>query len=549
MAGQVETGPLLWRLFAAYAAALGAGSLFLFLNNQLIHGIPPTVQLRFHVPFVLISDAVMAAVLLGMTWARLRIALRESRSVSPGIRAGAFRRLARFPAELFAGMTLLSALFILLFHLAEFRRDNDLTPGGGWGTLIGTILSELSLALMIAVLLYSVARRLLRPFLERTALTETAFAAGRVSLPKQLSAAFSVCYLIAFAASYRYVVAAGSSGSFNPSGLLLLMSAYTLFAGGIFVLFALGIRGELRRLIEALDRLSQAPGDAVQKPIRLASLDEIGRLAESFNVVQRRVVGTYEEVARQLMLAREVQQRLLPGRIPELAHVEFAASCEQCQEVGGDFYEAVRLDERRSAVMIGDVSGKGMSAALLMSAVMTGVRLELPDIRCAGELLTRLNGHVWRAAQGTRYVTMGVALLEAEDGEVRLEYASAGHLSPYLVRGGTAVELPCSSLPLGIDPDRTYGSISCRMRPGESLVLYTDGAVENPDCGGEMPGFERWEEHMARLRTDLPASAQLSLLLEKLCAENQALRDDRTVVLVRCLRPLAAEGGKHAGIA
>jgi serine phosphatase RsbU (regulator of sigma subunit) len=202
----------------------------------------------------------------------------------------------------------------------------------------------------------------------------------------------------------------------------------------------------------------------------------------------------------------------------------------QVKEVGGDFFDVIAADDGSFLVLIGDVSGKGLPAALLMSAVLTLFRSEAKHGGSADELLSRLNRQLVDALQGNLFVTAGIAAFERNGG---MSYASAGHLAPYLIRrNGEVGMIPVSSLPLGIDESIGYESTYVRLEPGDRVFFYTDGVVEAPHPKGGIIGFDRLEQLLGQLPANLSPEEQMNALLAQLSFPETQADDDRTLLLV-----------------
>lgn len=146
----------------------------------------------------------------------------------------------------------------------------------------------------------------------------------------------------------------------------------------------------------------------------------------------------------------------------------------------------------------------------------------------------QLNRHVFHMTQGKMFTTLGLALIDLSSGTARLEYASAGHLDPYIFRNGQVMELQCSSLPLGISPDTVYQGILNTLAPGDIFILYTDGIIESRHASGGMLGFEWWEQELRQLSPYRGLEEQLLRLIKRPQHEEaEELGDDRTLVMVR----------------
>lgn len=238
-------------------------------------------------------------------------------------------------------------------------------------------------------------------------------------------------------------------------------------------------------------------------------------------------------LARELERAAEIQRRLLPSRAPELVGFDLAGYNVPCLAVGGDYYDFLPYPDGRLAILIGDVSGKGLGAALLMSHVQAGVHVLFEEPGQLDAQICRLNRSTAANCPGNCFVTFFAAVLDVMTGEV--VYCNAGHNPPLLLRGDNKVEqLGATGFPLGISPDALYELRRCRLEPGDVLVLFSDGVTEA--CS---PGDEEFSEQ--RLATALRQNRNLSAtsLIEAITTELDTYTaaapaaDDITLVVVR----------------
>jgi phosphoserine phosphatase RsbU/P len=239
--------------------------------------------------------------------------------------------------------------------------------------------------------------------------------------------------------------------------------------------------------------------------------------------------------------AREIQRALLPRERPEVPGYSFWECYRPALEVGGDLYDYIRTtrddraEDTRWVIGVGDVSGKGMPAALLSAAVSPEIRHAVRGGASPAEVLTLVNRHVYDGRFETRFVTMILAELDPRGH--RLTLANAGHERPLIRRvNGTVerLELPGSGMPLGVDADSVYAPTSLTLRPGELLVLHSDGLNDARNRHQERFGPER----VVQTLSDAPASASLAgeALLEAVMRHTDGVApfDDLTVV---CLGP------------
>jgi sigma-B regulation protein RsbU (phosphoserine phosphatase) len=201
--------------------------------------------------------------------------------------------------------------------------------------------------------------------------------------------------------------------------------------------------------------------------------------------------ASWEQVRKELRVARDMQSSMLPPAgvlFPDRPEVDCAAAMEPAAEVGGDFYDAFFLDERYLFFAVGDVSGKGMGAALFMARSLTLLRSESLRRRSLSELLTRVNEALLND-QAT-FVSLFCGVLDCWSGTLR--YANGGGLAPWLHAGGRWSRLPMPrGLVVGAIPGFTFESARARLAPGDTLVLFSDGVTEARSPSGELFGDAR----------------------------------------------------------
>jgi predicted ester cyclase len=199
-----------------------------------------------------------------------------------------------------------------------------------------------------------------------------------------------------------------------------------------------------------------------------------------------------ERIEQELRVARRIQQASLPKEVPELEGWEIAPRYQPAREVGGDFYDFHHLSEGRLGMVVGDATGKGVPAALVMSTScgMLQLAAQALDSSSAGEVLERVNEALLARIPANMFVTCFYAVLDPKSAS--LSYANAGHDLPYLHRGrGEAEELRARGMPLGLMPAMSYEQKEIVLDAGVSVLLYSDGLVEAHDPKGEMFGFPR----------------------------------------------------------
>ena len=204
-----------------------------------------------------------------------------------------------------------------------------------------------------------------------------------------------------------------------------------------------------------------------------------------------------QRLVKDMEFARTVQESFLPQHAPEVRNYKFSAHYTPAQEVGGDFYDFIRLDRGRTGIVIGDVSGKGVPAALYMAKLGSDLRTLAFTEGDPAAALTKLNVLLAERSRRGMFATLLYVELDGETG--RLIMANAGHLPPLLKKAdGSVGKLPTAgSAPLGILPTLSFTRQLASLEPGDTVVLYTDGIIEAMNARDELYGYERFEALIA----------------------------------------------------
>ncbi len=245
-----------------------------------------------------------------------------------------------------------------------------------------------------------------------------------------------------------------------------------------------------------------------------------------------------ERIEQELEVARRIQQASLPEEVPELEGWEITPHYRPAREVGGDFYDFFELEEGRVGVVVGDATGKGVPAALVVSATSSMLRAVAQGSGYSpGETLARVNETLLARIPANMFITCFYAILDPKSAS--LSYANAGHDLPCLHRtSGEAEELRATGMPLGLMPGMSYEEKETVLEVGEAALFYSDGLVEAHDPKGEMFGFPR----LRRLVAEHGEERSLGdLLLEELYSftgEGWEQEDDITLLTLRCSQRL-----------
>src|SRR5215203_2809698 len=241
-----------------------------------------------------------------------------------------------------------------------------------------------------------------------------------------------------------------------------------------------------------------------------------------------------ERIEQELRVARSIQQASLPEEVPTLGGWQITPHYQPAREVGGDFYDFHLLSEGRLGVVVGDATGKGVPAALVMSTTCGMLQLAARALGSPspGEVLAQVNETLVARTPSNMFVTCFYAILDPESGTLR--YANAGHDLPYLRRvGGEAEELRARGMPLGLMPGMNYEQKEIVLEDGEAALFYSDGLVEAHDAQGEMFGFPRLR---ALIAEHVEEQALGDFLLEELYTfveEGWEQEDDITLLTLR----------------
>ncbi|MBK7709102.1 MAG: SpoIIE family protein phosphatase [Acidobacteria bacterium] len=240
-----------------------------------------------------------------------------------------------------------------------------------------------------------------------------------------------------------------------------------------------------------------------------------------------------ERMERELELATEIQQRFQPSGPPVMDGYEFQGISFSCYEIGGDYYDFIARDDGKMLIALGDVSGKGTAAALLMSSLHASIHGQVSARNSLSDTVTSVNQYLAHNTPTNRFVTLFIAELDPASGE--LKYINAGHNPPLIGRADGRIEqLESGGFPLGIMPMAEYELGQTRLASGDVLVIYSDGVSEAANLRGDEFGLERLSEVVAK---NLTASA--SGLRDKVesalssFTQSAPAGDDITLVIVK----------------
>lgn len=346
------------------------------------------------------------------------------------------------------------------------------------------------------------------------------------------------------------MIFAGQAEPINRAALYFGYGLVGMF--GIAVFASLGVAVSLTRtLTRAVNDLYVGTqhvnqGDFSYR-VSTSGTDQISDLSRSFNAMTasiERLVEDSKERERletELSIAREVQAKLFPPEPPQLESLKLLGVCRPAQSVSGDFFDYVGLADNRVAVTFGDVSGKGISAALVMATLHSIVRTQLALLtridsrelgRSAAELVDRTNKQLCESTAADKFSTLFFSVYDEESS--RLFYANGGHLPPLLVRRGKVEPLDVHGMVVGAFPFASYEHGVVTLEAGDLLVAFTDGVTEPENAYGQEFGEDRLRE-LLLLHGDRPLEEILATVMREVVewTDDPTLQDDMTMLAAR----------------
>ncbi|MGH8926991.1 MAG: ATP-binding SpoIIE family protein phosphatase [Acidimicrobiia bacterium] len=304
-------------------------------------------------------------------------------------------------------------------------------------------------------------------------------------------------------------------------------------AAGVHVIVPLVSQGELIGTLNLGRRLSDQPYSTDDRKLLAGLASQVAPAIRVAQLVrqQQAEAKERERIDQELRVASLIQQTLLPKELPQLPGWEIEAYYQSARAVGGDFYDFIPLQDGRMGLVIGDVTDKGVPAALVMATTRTTLRATATQTDDPGEVLARANDSLVPEIPPAMFITCFYGILNSNTGEI--VYANAGHNLPYVRTANGVVEMRATGMPLGLLPGMNYEVAHARLKPGETVLLTSDGIVESHAPNGDMFGFPR----LIELVNDHQGGPDLiSHILEQLTAFRGAegeQEDDVTMVTIK----------------
>jgi sigma-B regulation protein RsbU (phosphoserine phosphatase) len=344
----------------------------------------------------------------------------------------------------------------------------------------------------------------------------------------------------------------------NETIPILFFAVAILFLIAEAIAFMIGvsltrtITGAVHELYDGTVRVMR--GD-LRHRIPLGGRDQLGELAVSFNQMTENmerllvIEKERERLQTELEIAREVQNQLYPKKLPDVESLQLTAVCNPARMVSGDYYDYQQIGDTNVAIVVGDVAGKGISAALLMATVQSSFRAQLRGslelAAGAGQessrvsvstsrVVSHLNQQLYADTAPEKYATFFLGIYD--ETASTLIYTNAGHLPPILIRSGDASRLEVNGMVVGAFPFAKYGESRLVLQPDDLLVFYTDGVTEPENAYGEMFGEDRLVELLLR-KAECDESQIVTSITDAVreWTGSDELQDDMTLLLVRQL--------------
>jgi phosphoserine phosphatase RsbU/P len=299
-------------------------------------------------------------------------------------------------------------------------------------------------------------------------------------------------------------------------------------------------RNRLAGVIALGPKRSEQPYSKTDRQLLQTIASQTGLALENAELLENLTteITQRERFSREIEIAREVQERLFPQSYPKVAGIDLAGYCRPAQAVGGDYYDFFVLTDGRLALALGDISGKGISAALLMASLRASLRsiASLQQSDLAG-IIHHVNNLVYESSTTNRYATFFYA--EYDPFTRLLTFVNAGHNPPYILRGNQTIPLEATGMVVGLLPDAEYAQSTIPMRPGDVLLAFTDGISEAMTRDEEEWGEDRMVDTVQQLLSQPDCTYSAQQLLDCILAaadnftEGAPQHDDMTLLVCK----------------
>ena len=300
---------------------------------------------------------------------------------------------------------------------------------------------------------------------------------------------------------------------------------------GIELLLPLFHRNEMLGLLTLGPKITRTPFSYEELTMLTLLADQLAISLENIQLYQEKLEK--QRIEEEMKVAREIQQSLLTRELPRGPNFELYALNIPSREIGGDYFDVIRLEENRIGIAIGDVSGKGIPGAILMANLQAAFRAYALRYASPRVVVSQVNDHLAYTTSAEKYVTFFYGILECK--KRKFTFTNAGHNYPLLCRKDQVYEIQDSNLIVGVKPGMTYHQKTIKLQPGDLLLFYTDGVTEAFNHANETFFGEHELKQFLKSHAHLHIEQLPSLIYEKVrCFTNkETLEDDLTIILLR----------------
>lgn len=508
------------------------GIAFVEFQNLFVHNATWEYILKYNLPFVTFQNVIFLIVYYFYTVHQLKELLNLNQSklntFNKFERTKLFNKLVDFPFKIFKFSVLFMTFLAVMFHIYELVFVIDSVSKDILISIFLSFLREQSLAMILTLTITAFSAKILRPYI--TKIKFSSLEKIHFSIEKKV-------YLIFFSLLFIYITDISwlvykLNGSIVELVLeigfiiivLLILSIVTI------KLTLIDSLSYIKEIADNLSLLNKNDRHALHSSLPVTSSDEIGYLLGNFNHLQLQIKDLYKEIDEELKIAYNVQKNLLPRISCSFGELVIDGVSKPVKEVGGDFFDIIKINDHKIWIIIGDVSGKGIPAALFMSVMIGLARGKIQREVCSpAQLLNEFNQLLIPMLSEDTYVTVGLGCIDLD--KQRLTYASAGHVPP-IIKGKDKVSFleQTSSFPLGIDPFESYANVEINLEQIKSILFFSDGILEQWNKDKQLFGFERLQEYY---ESNWYKEVDDILNIIDVYSENSPIMDDITAVNVR----------------
>jgi len=481
------------KLFLLYLLAGLVGVMFIEFQNYFVNGRSWIYILKFNLPIVLLQNIFFVFVYYFYSVYRLKDVIKLEQNdknystLSAKDRTILFQKLVHFPFEMFRFSVFFMIFMGVLFRVYSAFLADKITHKFFLNSLL-SFLIEQSLGMIITLTIIAFLVKTLRPSIIK--LNQPSIKFIQISLTKKIFLVFFSLLFIIITDLIRILLIVQGPIEIIIYKTCIVLTVLLLFSIVSIRLIIMDSIKYTHQVAEYITAATKNEREDLHKLIPVTTNDEIGYLVGSFNELQIKIQNLYKEIDDELKLALNIQKKLLPQTTFEYDNFIITGLSLSVKETGGDFFDIIKINDRKLGLLIGDVSGNGLPAALFMSMMMGVVRGKIHEGPTSpAKLLEEINMLLKPMLNDGMYVSAGLGVVDLDTNI--LIYSSAGHVSPFIKTGEKIFMIDQSSLPLGIDEDEIYSEVKLSLQTIDGILLYTDGILEQRNQEKKMYGFER----------------------------------------------------------